>query len=80
MLIPDPRFLSPQDLAEVQGLVIYGRSCPSCAYHFFEVQDAARARASSRIAGLGWRPDDHQMPGAVPTTIAPPPATGSTWG
>ena len=49
MLIPDPRFLSPQDLEEVQGLVIHGTKLPLLRYHFFEVQDALRARAF-----LGW--------------------------
>ena len=53
MLIPDPRLLSPQDLEEVQGLVIHGTRLPLLRYHFFEVKDAARARAflGSFVAG-----------------------------
>lgn len=49
MLIPDSRFLSAQDLEEVQGLVIFGTKLPLLRYHFFHVDDPVRARSF-----LGW--------------------------
>lgn len=41
----DARLLSDEDLADIQGLVLYGTRAPFLRYHFFEVQDAVRARA-----------------------------------
>lgn len=44
MLTHDRRFLSAQDLEEIQGLVIWGTHLPLLRYHFLEVRDPGGAR------------------------------------
>lgn len=54
--MPDQHMLSDRDRRDIQGLVLYGTTCPMLRYHFFGVPEAVSGRRFVRALIEGTSP------------------------